>query len=78
MNETIAHCLIDNVQWSSAREQVAGVDEDTYATLRTAYGYLLGEMPYERAVFDVGQLAYWVSAQLATPRWMEKAREYGF
>ena len=70
MNETIAQCLIDNAQWPSAWEQGAGVDEDTYATLRTAYGHLMGEMPHDRALFDAGQLAYWVSAQPSTTKWI--------
>jgi len=74
---TIAQCLIDNAPWPSVRQQGAGVDEDAYATLRAAYGQLLGEMPHERALFEPDQLVYWVGAQLATPRWMEKQREYG-
>ena len=77
-HEALAQCLIDNANWANAFEEGVGIDEDTYATRRAAYGHLLGEMPHERAVFDPEQLMYWVRVQLATPRWMKQARENGF
>ena len=74
----LARCLIDNASWPSACQHVAGIDEDTYATLRSAYGHLMGEMPHDRTLLAVGQLAYCVRAQLAAPRWSDKARGHGF
>jgi len=73
-----------HVAYAAFSESVLGIVSagswrrwETYAMLRTGYGQLLGEMPHERALFEPGQFVYWVGAQVATPRWIEKQREYG-
>jgi hypothetical protein len=47
---------IDNADGHVVQARIVGVDEATCTTLRTAYEHLLGEMPHDRSLFDVGQL----------------------